>query len=628
MNKQIDLAYKVLNEKLSQISTTPEHRRFIRDSLEIAFSENNLIPLRHALYLDKYPTEVEEFLFGKKYLARPRNELYPVVVDTLIDVNENYGRVLNTLTEFVGTGGIGVAKTTIALFINLYQIYLLSCYRNPHAVFNLDTASEISFIFQSLNGDVAKTVDYDRLRKYCEQSPYFTQDFKFDKYLKSKLSFPKRIVATPMTSDNSSIGQNVIGGLIDEVNFMAVVQSSAKTRDNGVYDQAKVIYDSISRRIKSRFINEGGGAGVLCLVASKHYPNEFTDQKIEEAETDPTIYVYDKRVWEVKPAELYSKTKFPVFVGTPQDPAKIITPAEIGNYSPHSIIEIPDNLKRFFEKDLLGALRDMAGVTQVYKNSYITNYHAITKAFSGVSLLTKQTHSFTDDETPLQVRMDILKNTPKEGRKFQRWVHIDLSKTGDATGIACGFIERFEPVVAEDGTFLDEVMPVIKLDFVLQVTAPPNGEIKFYKIRDLLYKLRDLGLPIKWVTFDQFQSTDSIQILRQKKFSTGTLSVDIDTVAYSLTKNAMYENRLIGTEHEVVVEEFKFVEEVKTSNGKIKIDHTKTGSKDCSDAVAGVVKGLSTRKDLWFAHGVNPSNFSKQMALLQAKAQSNVKEES
>ena len=50
--------------------------------------------------------------------------------------------------------------------------------------------------------------------------------------------------------------------------------------------------------------------------------------------------------------------------------------------------------------------------------------------------------------------------------------------------------------------------------------APRGGEIEFENIRRLLYVLRDkLIMPIKWVSFDKFQSTDSMQILHSRASS-------------------------------------------------------------------------------------------------------------
>ena len=69
-----------------------------------------------------------------------------------------------------------------------------------------------------------------------------------------------------------------------------------------------------------------------------------------------------------------------------------------------------------------------------------------------------------------------------------------------------------------------EPMPVIQIDCALEVRPPKGGEIEFYKIRELLYKLRELGMPIKWVSLDSYQSRDTIQILRQKGFAMGSVS--------------------------------------------------------------------------------------------------------
>ena len=53
--------------------------------------------------------------------------------------------------EAVLTGAIGTGKSTIALFTTAYQLYVLSCLKDPHELFNLDPSSEIVFAFQSLN---------------------------------------------------------------------------------------------------------------------------------------------------------------------------------------------------------------------------------------------------------------------------------------------------------------------------------------------------------------------------------------------------------------------------------------------------------------------------------------------
>ena len=139
-----------------EMINNPELKKFMGQALERAMDGADPTLLRHALHLHTYPVHIEEFLFGERYLRRPKDEMYPNVVDSLIDLNENHGRLVNTLTEAVLTGGIGSAKTTTALYSNAYQLYLMSCYKSPHKMFSLDSTSEILFIFQSMNATLSK----------------------------------------------------------------------------------------------------------------------------------------------------------------------------------------------------------------------------------------------------------------------------------------------------------------------------------------------------------------------------------------------------------------------------------------------------------------------------------------
>ncbi|MCA1777485.1 MAG: hypothetical protein LC676_18300, partial [Loktanella sp.] len=193
---------------------------------------------------------------------------------------------------------IGVAKTTLAIYSQAYQLYILSCLKDPHKLFDLDPSSEILIVFQSINRNLAQDVDYKRFRDMVEGSPYFEHAFPFDRGREKEMRFPRNFIVKPVAGhDSAAIGQNVIGGIIDEVNFMAVVENSKHNVDGTVYDQATQNYNAIARRRESRFMQLGTLPGMLCLVSSRNYPGQFTDKKEEEAKTNPRIYIYDKRVW-------------------------------------------------------------------------------------------------------------------------------------------------------------------------------------------------------------------------------------------------------------------------------------------------------------------------------------------
>lgn len=545
------------------------------------------------LQLRRYPVGVEEFMFSPDYLGRPRKEIYPEVLSELVNINnpDDY-RVTNPYTEAVYTGGIGSAKSTSALYTNVYQLYVLSCFRDPHSAFGLDSTSEILMVFQSLTGAHAQSVDYARFREICVQSSYFRRVFPFDANLKKTLKFPGRIEVMAIMSDTGSIGQNVIGGLIDEMNFMAVTKDSKKSIDKGTYDQALTIYNGISRRRKSRFLSSGRMPGILCLVSSKRYPGEFTDKKIEEAKTDPTIYIYDKRVWEVKPEGTFVNGWFKVFVGDLTRKARILEEDEAVPLEDIELVtSVPSEFKQDFEDDIIGALRDIAGVGTLARYPYLLNISKVDSCFGKVESI------FDSQETdflvpPLRLLLNNIKN-----KELPRWVHIDLAVTGDACGFAIGHVPGFKTMERDSmGRHEKEVMPIIRMDGLLRIKAPRGDEIKFYKVRDILYLLRDRGVNVKWVSFDSFQSVDSIQMLKQRGFVTGRQSVDTDNTPYDFTKAAMYEGRLEMPLHSHCQTEFVSLEK---DNKTGKIDHPVQGSKDVSDSVAGVVYGLTMRREIW-----------------------------
>jgi hypothetical protein len=259
--------------------------------------------------------------------------------------------------------------------------------RAPHEVYGLDPASEIVFVFQSLRKSSAKN-DYERFRAMIEKAPYFKAYCPFDPELKSELHFPHRIIVKPVSgASTATIGENVFGGLIDEINFMAIIEKSKLSDTDGTYDQAKALYDSIAARRKSRFGMSGRLPGLLCVVSSRKYPGQFTDVKEEERlkqlnETGKTtIFLFDKRVWETK--EGFPKEKFPVFVGDDARKPRILTEEDATKLSDSDkplLDWIPVNFREDFERDIIRAIRDIAGKSTLAQHPFIVDRDAIKRA--------------------------------------------------------------------------------------------------------------------------------------------------------------------------------------------------------------------------------------------------------
>jgi hypothetical protein len=564
------------------------------------------------------PVDPLTFLTSKKYLGLAE-ELYPKVGEEFVIMNSG------DYVEVVLTGAIGTAKTTLAIWTTAYQVYLLACLRNPQQTFGIDRSSEILFVFQSLNATLAKQLNYDRFRSLIQTSPFFTEYFPFDNKINTECIFPNRIIVRPISGqETGAIGQNVYGGMIDEVNFMEVTEHSAKTADGGEYNQAVALYNSLSRRRKSRFMKKGKLPGVFCLVSSKRYPGQFTDIKAEEAEREiertgtTSTYIYDKRTWDVLPESDFSGEWFPVFIGDLSRKPRILDDDDPLDREKNAklIVDVPIEYYEEFRTDILNALRDIAGVSTLAQYPFIMDNDAVSKGFGTVqSCLTKDVVDFSESKLGI-MRSKFLSPTEP------RWVHIDLSMTGDATGVACGFVDKFVKVKAGDENF--ELLPNIVFDFMLRVIPPKGGEINYQKIRDLLYALREQGLNIKWISCDSFQSTDMMQLLRRKGYTTGMVSIDRNIEPYSFLKTAFYQHRVDAPTHKVAQKEIASLE---IDQKKGKVDHPDNGSKDVADAVAGVIFGLTMRREIWALHKISPFEIAESIKVVAARMKDKMKQE-
>lgn len=560
----------------------PRFREFVYQAIERAYKGDTQY-LEMASNFRRYPVGVEEFICSKEYL-NAQDSVWPAVMESLIELNSG------PYVEAVLTGAIGTAKTTIALYTTAYQLYQLSCLKSPHKVYHLDPTSEIEFIFQSMTTTLAKAVDYMRFKNMIRRCPYFQVKFPFNRLVVSELRFPFNILVKPVSgASTAAIGQNVIGGVIDELNFMAVVAKSARDPDG--YNQAEAIYDSIARRRKSRFIQHGRMPGILCLVSSKRYPGQFTDKKVDEARSDPSIFVYDKTTWDVKPEGTFLGPRFKVFSGTESQKPYIIGDDPIPDAN---VIDVPIEYKKDFERDIMGALRDIAGISTIARFPYIPNPEVV-KACQG-----KVLSCFSVEGTDFaNVKCNILPERLTDHHK-PRFAHVDLGLTGDSAGVSLGYCSGFKTVDRGNNQF--ERLPIITFDGVLEVFPPPAGEILFHKIRTLFYILRDqLKLNIRWVTYDSFQSTDSLQLLRGKGFTVGHCSTDLTNHPYDFAKAAFGDARVLAPTHARALKEFGALEK-DTKKGKI--DHPVGGSKDCSDSMACVIFGLTMQRHTWVENGV------------------------
>lgn len=195
---------------------------------------------------------------------------------------------------------------------------------------------------------------------------------------------------------------------------------------------------------------------------------------------------------------------------------------------------------------------------------------------------------------------------PIEGSRYA--IHGDIAITGDRAGVAMAHVAdwqegSYEIVDFEGGTYqVPTVLPNITVDFVTSFGAdsqakPEAREIQIRWYRQLVWKLKALGFPILMVTFDGFQSVDTIQTLALSGVETDVQSMDRTIEPWRTLKDVVYEERLKMPMWTPLLER-ELNSLYLTAQGKI--DHPTGGSKDEADALCGAVMGalrLGGRED-------------------------------
>jgi hypothetical protein len=508
------------------------------------------------------------------------------------------------------TGNTGSGKTEISKITQLYHLYLLSCLDNPQGYYGLPKATSIVFAIMAAKPHVTKKVIYDPLRHMIEHIPYFQKHLRPSKLVESEMIFEeKNIRVVPAGVDADSIlGEAVLSGIIDEINFMNVVLRSKKaevtTGRAGVYDQAQTIHSAMTRRIKGRFTKPGPKIGILCTSSSTRYKGDFTDKRKAQAlqHDEQGIYIYDRPQYEVKPQENFCGQKFRLLVGN--DMINDVRILKDGDAVPPEarVLDIPIEYETEFQRDPHSALRDICGISTSAISPFITRRFKIYEAVSageeeGIqSFLNKDNVILGVDGMPV-VKYSHYCTDPSR----PRYVHVDLSKTGDSCGIAMLRYDGLTSVTRSNGAI--EKLPIATIEMACSIQPDSNNEIDFAEVRTWIRQLRDVyGYPIRAVTYDGIFSIESVQQWRKIGMRTGNISVDRTSAPYKNLRDAYNDNRIRQYHQEVLIRELFDLE---YDDDKDKVDHPVNGSKDVADAVAGAYYSMLTKRSTWVSESGN-----------------------
>lgn len=596
--------------------------------------ENNNDLLKN-LWLADYkeiPVSPREFFNSEYYFGDSAGKLYPKWLDELEEVLDPQ----NKIYEWCITGAIGTGKTTIACASLLYKLYWLLCLKTPHEFFNLMAVQPISFILFSIYKYKAHDVVFEKFRNMINSSPYFRNAIKgrfrrniYDYYQKreeAEIKLPSSIRVIVGARGEHALSEDIMGGILDEVNFRPIGVSS----DFKYLNSALGIYEAVSRRMKSRFKSAMIFPGLLCLVSSKKSETDFLEEYIKKVGNDSNVKISSYSLWDVKDG--YSKKKFYVLLGGSAEMSRIVPENEAKRLAETgaNLISIPEDFKKDFETDIVSALRDVAGVAVTSYKHYlrdtdiledvmdveradIVNGYNIGTMFRTkiVKIGLKSTKEIKD-----YINWDklVLGGAPKFYRKAERVISVDLSKSGDATGISMGCISRVDCKNEEiNGKRVRIKLPFIWIDFNIRIKNFEKDEIDFDKIVMFIRLLRDIyGFKIRCVTYDGFQSVHSLQSLAKAGFNVKTYSIDRSSSPYDELYELMRSKRISIPANDFLVWELKNLVALEKPNGMVKYDHTAVSSKDVADSLAGVCGMLL---ELWNANEIIVGSYVEEVKI-------------
>lgn len=562
--------------------------------------------------LERIPVSIEEFIDSEEFLGATDLSLWPEVRTAIIEINCNWwrGTEHGAKNSAALMGATGTGKTSIAIVTTIYHLYLLSCLVNPQALYGFPRATSIIFAIMGAKPRVVSKVIYLPMRKLIESIPYFQKHCLPDKHIESEMYFSEKNIRIAQAGgdEDAILGEAVIGGIIDEINFMNVVLRSKKAEVTsgraGLYDQAQQTFSTMERRKRGRFTRPGPMLGVVIASSSTKYRGDFTDRhrKFVESNGIKSCYIYNKRQFDVVPADRFCGRTFRLVIGNDiHHDTRVLNDDEAvpeGAWVENVPIEYIDD----FKKKPYDALRDVMGVAHNALSPFIKTRHKIYECIEagkelGLESILVKDHVILGEDGMPQVKIGTYCANPSR----PRYVHIDLSRNADRCGIAMlrfdGMREVARSSKAKDDTPMKELLPVATVEMSCSITPDANNEIDVAEVRAFVKHLKvKYGFPIKGVSYDGVDSRESIQAWRKDGMRATMISVDRSSTPYKQLRDAMYDTRLILQDDDVVLSE---VLDLEYDEDKDKVDHSVNGSKDVSDAICGAYTNMLERKSTW-----------------------------
>lgn len=479
-------------------------------------------------------------------------------------------RLTNFLTAQWGKGG-GKDMTVRVGYLRI--AYLLLCLKNPQAYFGKPQNDPIHMLNLAANADQANNVFFNPLIGVVSRGWF--KDKADPK--KSQIDFDKHIFGkSGHSSAERQEGMNLILSVIDEVDaFPSASAPDALNSNRSEASTVEYMIDMVRSSGKSRFPPNFKNVRISYPRYLGSVIQQLTDEGREDirrsaAEGVPSRHYVSGpwTTWDVNPTR--TKEDFmDEYEGPNADPEHAMAKYECK--PSRAINTYFTNIGQF--RDGLEGEQPIS-ITYEYEKRYSPIMESVVETW---------TPKFHFEPW----------FTPSEGAIYG--IHVDLAVTGDRAGIAMSHVKDY---VDDEYTQFDEdkgestrrvSKPIVRNDFTIAFEATkdvpagtPARDIQPQWARQLIFELVKRGFSIGLVSYDGFQSVDSLQILENNGFETDKKSTDrAGNEFWKTLKDVVSDHRLSLPKNELLLNEIESLGQIKN-----KIDHPPGGSKDMADAFA------------------------------------------
>jgi hypothetical protein len=519
---------------------------------------------------EEEPVDLKEFIYGEDFSnLQQLSEVQELLVDLMSQVYKKQDLIRlyggergtqawnHTKREIIMELGKGAGKDFTSTVGVSYLVYKLLCLKDPARYFNKPSGDAIDIINIAINSQQANNVFFKGFVNKIENNPWFAG--KYQKKV-GQIVFDKNITVHSGHSEREAWeGYNVIAVILDEIAGFAMDNNSgsesAKTAD--------ALYDMYNASVLSRFPD----IGKLVLLSFPRFKGDFITKRYDEVifEKESIIRKHTFKINPDLPEDL-AENEFEIeweedHIQSYREPNVFALRRPSWDVNPFRHI---DEYMPAFLRDPVDALGRFACMPPEAVDAFFKSRERVESSFSGMDL------ALGDDG---RIRFDF---KPEPGMKY--FIHVDLAQKHDNCAVAMAHVDGWGTVGNSK-----KVEPRIVVDLVKYWKPKSDQPLNFEEVVNFILDVWRQGFDLKLVTFDRWNSVQTIEDLRAYGLKAEVLSVGLPH--YTDFSIALNEGRVTGPKIDLLIDEMLALRIMKNR----KVDHPRKLSKDLSDAVCGAI---------------------------------------